>query len=204
MIEYNNYPLLIKSAIMSSSVLPSFKKISQVLEAEELFTNAAETHGILSGFVCGGIALNDNSWQSLFNDVINEGMALPKAMKELISDVYADVVKQCTDDGLGFQLLLPEDEQPLDERAEAMAQWAQGFLVGFGMVQQSLNQASEDVQEVIRDIRDISQLSLDFEQEDEDSEIAFTEIVEYLRVSAMVCFNTFSRNTPPPISKTLH
>ena len=85
-----------------------------------------------------------------------------------------------------------------------MAQWAQGFLVGFGMVQQALNQASEDVQEVIRDIRDISQLSLDFEQEDEESEIAFTEIVEYLRVSAMLCFNTFSRNMPTPISNTLH
>ncbi|MEL0658531.1 UPF0149 family protein [Psychromonas arctica] len=189
---------------MSSAVLPSFDEISQALDSADLFTNAAETHGVLSGFVCGGVALDDKSWQSLFNDVVNEGMALPQAVKSLVSSIYADVVKQCTDDGLGFNLLLPEDEKPLDERAEAMAQWAQGFLVGFGMVQQALNQASDDVQEVIRDIRDISQLSLDFEQEDEDSEIAFTEIVEYLRVSAMLCFNTFSRNTPLPVSKTLH
>ena len=176
---------------MSSAVLPSFEKISQALDSADLFTNAAETHGVLSGFVCGGVALDDKSWQSLFNDVVNEGMALPQTVKSLVSNIYADVVKQCTDDGLGFNLLLPEDDKPLDERAEAMAQWAQGFLVGFGMVQQALNQASDDVQEVIRDIRDISQLSLDFEQEDEDSEIAFTEIVEYLRVSAMLCFNTF-------------
>ena len=189
---------------MSTSILPSFEKISQALEDAELFTNAAETHGVLSGFVCGGIALDDKSWQPLFNDVVNEGMALSKTMKNLISDIYADVVKQCTDDGLGFNLLLPDDKKPLDERAEAMAQWSQGFLVGFGMVQQHLSQAPEDAQEVIRDIRDISQLSSDFEQEDEDSEIAFTEIVEYLRVSAMVCFNTFSRNTSAPISSTLH
>ncbi|RBW43659.1 YecA family protein [Psychromonas sp. B3M02] len=189
---------------MNSAVLPSFDKISQALEQAELFTNAAETHGVLSGFVCGGIALDDKSWQPLFNDVVNEGMGLPSELKKLIAEIYADVVKQCTDDGLGFHLLLPADDKPLDERAEAMAQWAQGFLVGFGMVQQSLNQASEDVQEVIRDIRDISQLSLDFEQEDEESEIAFTEIVEYLRVSAMLCFNTFSRQTSSPVSNTLH
>ena len=189
---------------MTSSVLLSFEKISQALEDADLFTSASETHGILSGFVCGGIGLDDKSWQALFNDVVNEGMGLPKTMKTLMSDIYADVVKQCADDGLGFNLLLPDDEKPLDERAEAMAQWSQGFLVGFGMVQQKLNQAPEDVQEVIRDIRDISQLSLDFEQEDEDSEIAFTEIVEYLRVSAMVCFNTFSRNTSTPVSNTLH
>ena len=189
---------------MSSSVLPPFEKISQAFEDADLFTNTSEAHGVLSGFVCGGIALDDKSWESLFNDVINEGMGLPNAVKILVSDIYADVIKQCTDDGLGFNLLLPDDDKPLDERAEAMAQWAQGFLVGFGMVQQNLSQASEDVQEVIRDVRDISQLSLDFEQEDEDSEIAFAEIVEYLRVSAMLCFNTFSRNMPIPISDTLH
>jgi len=203
-IECVYYPLLIKSVAMSSSVLPNFEKISQALEDADVFTNASETHGVLSGFVCGGVALDDQSWQPLFNDVINEGMALPSTIKSLISDVYADVVKQCSDDSLGFSLLLPDDEKPLDERAEAMAQWAQGFLVGFGMVQQNLNQAPEDVQEMIRDIRDISQLSLDFEQEDEDSEIAFTEIVEYLRISAMVCFNTFSRNISTPVSDTLH
>lgn len=189
---------------MSFVVLPSFEKISQALEEAKLFTNAAETHGILSGFVCGGIALDGNSWQALFNDVVNESMALPKSVKQLTADIYADVVKQCTDDGLGFNLLLPEDDKPLDERAEAMAQWAQGFLVGFGMVQQALNHAPEDIQEVIRDIRDISQLSLDFEQEDEDSEIAFAEIVEYLRVAAMICFNAFSRKIGSPAPTTLH
>lgn len=189
---------------MNSSVLPNFDKISQALDAADLFTNAAETHGILSGFVCGGVNLEDKSWQSLFNDVVNEGMALPHTVKGLIADIYADVVKQCSDDSLGFNLLLPDDEKPLDERAEAMAQWSQGFLVGFGMVQQALNQAPDDVKEVIQDVRDISQLSLDFEQEDEESEIAFSEIVEYLRVSAMLCFNHFSRHLPSPISNTLH
>jgi len=189
---------------MSSSVLPRFEKISQALEDADLFTNASETHGVLSGFVCGGIVLDDKSWLSLFNDVVNEGMGLPAAIKSLVSDIYGHVVAQCTDDGLGFNLLLPEDEKPLDERAEAVAQWAQGFLVGFGMVQQNLNQAAEDVQEVIRDIRDISQLSLDFEQEDEESEIAFAEIVEYLRISAMICFNSLSRHHSTPVSTTLH
>lgn len=189
---------------MSSSELPSFDKISRALDSAELYTSPSEAHGILSGFVCGGIALDDDSWQPLFNDIVNDAMGLPKKVKLLVADIYADVVKQCTDDGLGFQLLLPDDSKPLDERGEAMAHWAQGFLVGFGLVQQDLDHASEDIQEVIRDIRDISQLSMDFEQEDEESEIAFSEIVEYLRVGAMLCFNSFSRQTSSPTSKTLH
>ncbi|MCG6201018.1 UPF0149 family protein [Psychromonas antarctica] len=189
---------------MSKEPLPSFTKITQTLEAAELYTNASETHGILSGFVCGGIELDSQSWQSHFNNVVNDGMGLPINAKKLIDSIYRQVVHQFTDDGLGFQLLLPDDNVPLDERAEAMAQWTQGFLVGFGMVQQALNQAPDEIQELIRDIRDISQVSLDFEQEDEESEIAFVEIVEYLRAGAMICFNTFSRKPPMTISKTIH
>jgi len=189
---------------MSREQLPSFEKITTILETAELYTNASETHGVLSGLVCGGVKLDDQSWRTHFNDVVNEGMGLPAHIQRLVESIYGQVVNQITDDGLGFKLLLPDDDAPLDERAEAMAQWAQGFLVGFGMVQQGLNQAADEIQELIRDIRDISQVSLDFEQEDEESEIAFAEIVEYLRVGAMLCFNTFSRQPAEPVSKTLH
>lgn len=189
---------------MSKKQLQNFEQITQTLEAADLFTNASETHGILSGIVCGGVKLDDQSWLTHFTDVVNEGMGLSNKVKGLVESIYGQVVNQVTDDGLGFELLLPEDDIPLDERAEAMAQWAQGFLVGFGMVQQGLNQAPDEIQELIRDIRDISQVSLDFEQEDEESEIAFTEIIEYLRVGAMLCFNTFSRHPKAPVSKTLH
>ena len=189
---------------MTKKPLPSFEKITQQLEAANLYTNASETHGILSGLVCGGLKLDDHSWRTHFNDIVNEGLGLSGSVNKLVESIYCQVVNQITDDGLGFKLLLPEDGVPLDERAEAMAQWAQGFLVGFGMVQQALNQASDDIKELIKDIRDISNVSLNFEQEDEESEIAFSEIEEYLRIGAMLCFNTFSRKTATPISKTVH
>jgi uncharacterized protein len=190
--------------LMSIEPLPSFTQITEVLEEAELFTSASEVHGILSGFICGGIVLDSKSWLTHFNDVVNEGMGLPKKAKMLVSSIYTQVVSQFTDDGLGFNLLLPDDDKPLDDRCESMSQWAQGFLVGFGMVQSALSEASEEVQELIKDIRDISLVSFDFEQEDEESEIAYAEIVEYLRVGAMLCFNHFSRKSRAPASKTIH
>lgn len=189
---------------MSIKPLPSFAQISEVLEEAELFTSAAEVHGILSGFICGGIDLDSKDWLSHFNDVLNEGMGLPQKAKKLVGSIHAQVISQFTDDGLGFSLLLPIDDKPLDDRCEALSQWAQGFLVGFGMVQPALNQANEDIQEMIKDIRDISQMSFDFEQEDEESEIAYAEIVEYLRIGSMLCFNYFSRKPKTTISKTIH
>ncbi len=190
--------------LMSIEPLPNFTQITEVLDEAELFTSASEVHGILSGFICGGIELGSKGWLTHFNDVVNEGMGLPKKAKALVTSLHAQVVSQFTDDGLGFNLLLPDDDKPLDDRCESMSQWAQGFLVGFGMVQSALNEASEEVQELIKDIRDISLVSFDFEQEDEDSEIAYAEIVEYLRVGAMLCFNHFSRKPSTPASKTIH
>ena len=189
---------------MSIEPLPNFTEITETLDEADLFTSASELHGILSGFICGGIELDSKSWLTHLNDVINEGIGLPPKAKRLANVIHAKVVNQVTDDGLGFSLLLPDDDKPLDDRCDAMSQWAQGFLVGFGMVQQALNQATEEIQELIKDIRDISQVSLDFEQENEESEIAYVEIVEYLRIGAMLCFNHFSRKPNTPISKTIH
>jgi yecA family protein len=189
---------------MSIEPLPKFNQITDVLQEEDLFTSASEVHGILSGFICGGIDLDSKSWLAHFNDVVNEGVGLPHKAKKLIVSLHNQVVNQFTDDGLGFNLLLPDDDTALDDRCDFMSQWAQGFLVGFGMVQPALRDANEEIQELIKDIRDISQISLDFEQEDEESEIAYAEIVEYLRIGAMLCFNHFSRKPNTPASKTIH
>lgn len=189
---------------MTIEYLPSFSQITETLEEAELFTSASELHGILSGFICGGIDLDSKSWLTHLNDVINEGMGLPANAKVLAKTIHAKIVSQVTDDGLGFSLLLPDDDKPLDDRCDAMAKWAQGFLLGFGMVQQALNQSTEEIQELIKDVRDISQVSLDFEQENEAFEIAYAEIVEYLRMGAMLCFNHFSRKSATPTSKTIH
>lgn len=180
----------------------NFDEIAKILSKMDLYTTASETHGILAGLIAGEVTLDNKSWLPLFNDVVNEGMGLPLELKKSVIRIHGQILEQFTNDG--FTLLLPEENVPLDERCDAMAQWAQGFLLGFGLVQQSLHQASKETQEIIRDIRDISQLSFDFETEDEASEISFAEIVEYLCMGAMLCFNTFSRDHGHPSSKTLH
>ncbi|RJG42052.1 UPF0149 family protein [Motilimonas pumila] len=190
---------------MSKNNLPEFDHVTRVLEGAELTVGAAEVHGVLAGIVCAGVKLDGQSWQGPFNDLVNEGFGLPSEAKIVCNDLYQLICQQLSDGNMAFSLLLPDDDQPLDERAEAMSQWAQSFLVGFGMLQQKLNQAPENIQELITDIRDISQVSLDFDIEDEESEMAFTEVIEYLRVGAMLCFNEFSKTASISTDKpTIH
>ncbi len=190
---------------MTNNTLPDFNEVTRVLESASLMVGAAEFHGVLAGLICAGVKLDATSWEAPFNDLVNEGFGLPPEAKKLAIELYSTICVQLTDGNMAFTLLLPDDEQPLDERAEAMAQWAQSFLVGFGMMQSKLNQASENIQELITDIRDISQVSLDFEQEDEESELAFSEVSEYLRIGALLCFNEFGQPLTPVKDKpTLH
>ncbi|MEI6897538.1 MAG: UPF0149 family protein [Psychromonas sp.] len=189
---------------MTIKPLPSFSQISDVLQDADLFTSASEVHGILSGFICAGMELDSKNWLLHLNDVINEGMDLPAQAKDLANSLHRHIVYQVSYADLVFSLLLPDNAKPLDERCDAMSQWTQGFLVGFGMVQSDLNQSTAEIQELIKDIRDISQVSLNFEGEDEDFEIAYAEIVEYLRVGAVLCFKHFSRKLKAPTSKTIH
>jgi len=181
-----------------------FSNIKTILEEALLFTSAAEIHGILSGIACGGGDLKGQAWKSDFKNIVNEGKSLPDAANELVDVMYADVVKQCAGDSLNFMLLLPDDALPIDDRVEALSHWAQGFLVGFGMVQQELSKEAANIQELIRDIRDISQLAVDFEGEDENSEMAYVEIVEYLRLAGMFCFDYFFSHKADTLSQKLH
>ena len=50
---------------------------------------------------------------------------------------------------------------PLETRMEALAEWLQGFLGGFGMVHSASTKASDEVKELITDFASIAQLDVD-------------------------------------------
>ena len=89
---------------------------------------------------------------------------------------------------LGFEPLLPADDRPLAERAEAMVDWCRGFLGGFGLAGAAAHaQLSEEAQEVLRDLGTVAASSFDFGDEDEDED-ALVEVQEFVRVAAMLLY----------------
>ena len=105
----------------------------------------------------------------------------------------------------GVALLLPSDEAPLDERIDSLVDWSQAFLAGFGVVQQELSKASEELQEMIQDIASITQVSAEFDQEDEENEASFLVLYEHVRLGVMMAFEEFGkRPAAPSMPPTLH
>ena len=83
------------------------------------------------------------------------------------------------------ELLLPSDEAPLDERIDSLVDWSQAFLAGFGVVQQGTLQGLRGVAgEMIQDIASITQVSAEFDQEDDENEASFLVLYEHVRLGS--------------------
>jgi uncharacterized protein len=106
-----------------------------------------------------------------------------------------------------FEPMLPDDEQPLNGRANALALWCTGFLYGLGAGQISdLEGLVGDVGEIVRDFTEISRATGDEADADESNEQAYAELVEFIRVAAQVVFEELLplRSQAFPSAQRLH
>ncbi len=100
-----------------------------------------------------------------------------------------------------FNPLLPDDNETIAQRTQALSLWCQGFLFGLSVSGlKTLDALSEASREIIEDFSAIAQLEEQFE-EGEDEESAYMELVEYLRVAT---FTIADENSKQPDGETLH
>lgn len=164
-----------------------FATMQAVLTSENVEMHAAEVHGVMTGLVSAGYIFEDSDYIVVINDMLNNGDTLPSSVKLALKAMYNELWTSILDDSYSFQILLPDDDDTIMERANGLGHWVQGFNLGFGLQQKNTSKLSEDVQEVLTDFGDIANLSDEME-EDEDTEQAYYEIAEYVRISALLCF----------------
>jgi yecA family protein len=180
--------------------------LTVALNQQAVALTAAEMHGLISGLLCGGS--RDAGWQTLVYDLTNEGVAFPQALNLPLQQLYEITRETLEDDDFMFQLMMPEGETvTVFERADALAGWVNHFLLGLGMMQPKLAQVKDEVGEAIDDLRNIAQLGYDEDEDQEELEHSLEEVVEYVRVAAILCHTEFTRRKPtaPENAKpTLH
>ena len=99
--------------------------------------------------------------------------------------------------------MLPADDRPLEERAEALVEWCRGVLGGFGLAGAGTHaKLSDEAQEILRDLTTIASSAFDFGDASEDED-ALIEVHEFVRMGAMLLF-TECRGAQPQPGDTLH
>ncbi|WP_448547715.1 UPF0149 family protein [Thalassotalea fusca] len=176
-----------------------FSSIQAIITTENVKAHASEIHGLLTGLICGGYEFEKNDYLQIINDMFNNGEDIPAQVRMTLKLLFGQVWQSLLDDSYTFALLLPDDDDSMAERGHALGVWVQGFNLGMGLQQKNNAILSEDVKEVLSDFAEIANLSEEVD-EDEDTEQAYFEISEYVRISALLCFTELG--TPPENKQT--
>ena len=163
-----------------------FQDFEDVLAASGSLADAAEAHGSLCGALCSVSPYRMQDW---VNEILPDGSALSDESAAMLERVFTATATSFGEQGMEFEPLLPDDAQPLNGRANALALWCTGFLYGLGAGQISnLDALNGDVGEIVRDFTEISRATGDDADSDESNEQAYAELVEFIRVAAQVVF----------------
>jgi len=173
----------------------NFDELNRILSDARCATRAAECHGFLCGYLCINNDMTAVVFKScLLADVFDEAASAPclDSIKALATDVYAQI--SSTD--FTLQLLLPADDRPLPERGASFIEWCEGFLSGLGaagMVR--FYTLSEECRELLDDLYKICRLDPDdMSESGEEEETALTELIEYVRIGAILMHEEFHRS----------
>ncbi|MFT7688263.1 MAG: hypothetical protein ACI9FB_003625 [Candidatus Azotimanducaceae bacterium] len=162
-----------------------FEEVKACLRARNVELDAAELHGLVTGWLCAGAVPSEAA--GALPEWIGEEIS-DNELSKMISGLADATLLDLRDFELGFRLLLPSDDDSITERQKSLSNWCSGFLAGFGTTGRYLQkELSEDVAEVFGDMTRIA--SLDEEIPDNDAnESDLMEISEYIRMSALFVF----------------
>ncbi len=177
--------------------LPAYIEMAEVLKQSHATQEPAECHGMLSALLCG----SDDAIQIWLDELMteqHEGDLLQDEARQLLEGFAAIVKAQLHGTDLSYDLLLPDDDNPLYERVYALAQWCQGFYLGLGIIGVTdLDKLPEDSREIVDDMMQIARIeNYDAESEaqaNEEDEAAYAELVEYLRVGVLLIYEELSK-----------
>ena len=153
----------------------------------------SEVHGTLCGVLCGKSNITVHEWLSLTLLRSSEDASQPVMSRDLLLEAVTESFKrfflatitELSDNNLKFYPLLPEDGSEA-VRLEAIAQWAQGFLMGLSIAGiKSVSEYPEEVTEFIEAMASISTAGEYDLAGDESDEEAIIEFIEFIRMGVL-------------------
>ncbi|CAA0116007.1 Uncharacterised protein [Halioglobus japonicus] len=175
-----------------------FDEFSDYLLDQGAESSPSQLHGCLSGLLSAGASQEpeyglDALTQALNLDVYGE-------LASRLMQLYEVTAASLQDEEFSFHPLLPDDDEEIALRAEALAVWCEGFLAGFAYrlagEDTSGRSLSDEVGEVLRDIAAMAQAEAGQDEADDDAENNYCELVEYLRVAVVNIFMDSSADVP--------
>jgi len=166
------------------------------LESAQADLSIAEFHGTFCALICTRSPVDNRAW---VKEVVVHGRVADDPDDQLWCECLAeigDIARIAFEEGVcDLEILLPDDEQPLAERSQALVDWCSGFLYGFALQPEAVRETmSPDAREVIDDIVEFTHIDVTSGVDDgQVDERSFVELVEYLRVGVLLIYEEIIR-----------
>ena len=164
--------------------------------------SAAEIQGVACGLLAVDVNADIEKWLGQVFPERDPQNALQQDFSHELTRYFQNLRMQLQDSNLGFHLLLLEDDEALEDRVDAVQEWAQGFLLGIALAGlQDFKNLPEDSKELLDDFIEISKVAQFSMDDKEESEDAYLHIVEYLRMGVLLIAEELQPSTS---SATIH
>lgn len=170
--------------------LPSFEDAALLFLRTKCHINPSFAHGYWAGYICGGQSVSPKDWIKAIFEKDDAWDELDPLLARFFLVVAEVTVAQLSDPHYSFQLLLAEDDDPMDERLACLCDWTRGFLKGFDAQAkiQPRPLLSDDAKEALSDLQEVTDLSATF-NDAESEEQDYAEVVEYVRLAVLLLHN---------------
>jgi uncharacterized protein YgfB (UPF0149 family) len=164
----------------------NYVKISQLLDDNRVNNSLAEVHGLVTGLLCTG---NADADPEDVGQLLQPPQNLPDIARKIFQQLANAGREQLSSLEYDFQPLLPPDEETLPARVLALAQWCDGFTVGFaaGYFQPEAKLGAE-VREILADFAQFAGMADSVNDLSDQDEIDYMELVEYVRMAATMVY----------------
>ncbi len=171
-------------------LLPNYDDIKDAL-SDTRFT-PAEVHGLFCGYITATSGKVTHQWEKIILGKHKNPDALA-----LLQSLYEITYHQLSEFSFEFSLVLPSDAIDINLRTEALGLWCQGFLSGLTQYNIPLqNREESDVTEILNNLIEIAQVNFGDIADDDEDETAYFELVEYVRLGALMVFQDLKAANP--------
>lgn len=180
-----------------------YAEIQRSLLASHAVADPAEAHGTLAGALCALVPYRLEDWLA---EILPDGGSAAGADPAL-QTLYAATVAALSGPDMQFDLLIPDEDRPVEERTHALTLWCTGFLYGLGTSGVAdAQRLTGDLGEIVRDLTEITRADVDATDTAEANESALAELVEFVRVGVQLVFDELEplRECHTPDRHVLH
>lgn len=179
-------------------ITPDYEDLERALARVDAVHKPAEVHGVLCGMLVHESSIPADTFAGIILGPIESGDVLKEETKELLKAIHAKTLEQLHDPDLGLELMVLDDDEPLEQRVQSVCEWAGGLI--YGLAQQGVNtfsKFSEDTADFLSDCKEIAEGNYELD-EDEEHETIYQELLEYLRLGTLMVQEEMQPVKAPP------